>query len=174
MLWLGWRESSIPMSPLSLRVMAEVDGVLRSLQLNSVGKDWLIGRHLQQPSLIFSQGELCSVSAEVLIEDNEKSISWVGSSPPGDALATGDATRPLPLTQVTVRNTAGKTIAAVCLVEQALYAIEDVYLALRISVESHHSRPNSVPVLASARRPLPTLERAHHRFRHGTLAVFRC
>ena len=175
MLWLGWREASTLLASATSRAMAELQGLISSSELNTLGNEWLIGRHLHQSSAIRAQGQWCSISSETLFaEGDDESISWVGSPPPGDALAAGNTNKRLPLTQVTVRNSAGKTIAAVCLVEQALYAIEDVYLALRISVESHHSRPNSVPVLASARRPLPTLERAHHPFRNGTLAVFRC
>ena len=155
--------------------MAELPELLRPSRWNALGSDWLVGRYLHQSTTLRAQGQWCSISFESPFPDgDDEAISWVGSPPPGDALAAGDAAKQLPLTRVTVRNTAGKTIAAVCLVEQALYAIDDVYLALRISVESHHSRPNSLPVLASARRPLPTLQRAHHPPQNGMLGVFRC
>ena len=101
-------------------------------------------------------------------------IDWFGEPPPGDALAAGDAREPLPFLQVAVHSRSGRPFAGILLVPDALYSLDEVQRALEASFEGGESRPGRYGVLASAKRPAPTLRPYQHSDLILGLSVYRC
>ncbi|OAI39240.1 hypothetical protein AYO40_01335 [Planctomycetaceae bacterium SCGC AG-212-D15] len=130
----------------------------------------------RQPDRPPSQGRWAHVKVSTLQPGELTApIDWTNGVPPGDALAAGTEVRELPFVRLDVLSRSGRPRAGVLLVPQGLYRLGDVQRAVELSFDGGDARPGRYVVLASARRPIPTLRRARPTDRLvDQLAVCRC
>lgn len=130
----------------------------------------------QQPSRPLLEGHWGHVKVSALSPGELTApIDWINGVPPDDALAAGTAERDLPFVRLDVRSRSGRPLAGVLLVPQAIYRLGEVQRAMEVSFDGGDARQGRYVVLASARRPIPTLRRTREMDRLvSQLAVCRC
>jgi SAM-dependent methyltransferase len=130
----------------------------------------------RQPDRPSVQGRRAHVKLSTLQPgDLTAAIDWTNGVPPSDALAAGTNPREIPLVRLDVLSRGGRPLAGVLLVPQGLYRLGDVQRAVELSFDGGDARPGRYVVLASARRPIPTLRRPRQSdLLVRQLAVCRC
>lgn len=175
MLWLGWIDADTTWSAASRRLMHEVEARLISAAFSPTWDCASLLVRMPQAEPVRTDGKWSSLTVEASPRQHQRvPVRWAGVVPPRDALVVGDPSRPLPAVQVTIRDHNGRPLAGVHVIPDGIVTIEEIRQAVQASFESGVTRPGRYAVLASARRPLPSLRQRQGGESSWNLSVFRC
>ena len=176
MLWYGRCDEGQRWAASSGQLMREVLGTLLPAALSFPRSDALAEMVVETGQTGHREGRWAHVKVSALQPGTLTApIDWTNGVPTADALAGGAVERQLPFVLLDILSRSGRPLAGVLLVPQGLYRLGEVQRAVEVSFDGGDARPGRYVVLASARRPVPTLRRTRQTDRLvGQLAVYRC
>lgn len=159
MLWLGWADTGARWGRGTAKVIERAAGLLADDERLAPHEKGSISGSALKPLLLELRDDWCIVKVRSQQDPAERTMaSWLGVTPARDALAAGEPSQPLPMLRIDVTDPKGVPVSGLMLVMDGLFERQEVAWGLQLPYESNLARPGCLPVLASDRRPPPTLK----------------